>query len=46
MCDLSIYFFPLSVVFTEHRIADEKGITELLKEGKVNRILMRESKKR
>lgn len=45
MCDLSIYFFPPSRVFTEQRIAYEEDITEHLKEGKVNKILMRESKK-
>lgn len=43
MCDLSIYFFP--PVFTEQRIAYKEDITEHLKEGKVNKILMRESKK-
>lgn len=45
MCDLFIYFFPPSHVFTEQRISYEEDITEHLKERKVNKILMRESEK-
>lgn len=42
---LSTCFFSPTRVFTEHTSADEKNIAEHLKEGKVNKTLMRESGK-